>query len=141
MPGILGTMGVRVTPRRILVVEDEPQIRLTIADALALEGYDVSSATNGAEALAIIPVVRPDAIVFDLWMPVVDGWEFRRAQLASHPDIPVVVLSAMDRQSPRLEELRADAIVSKPFELESLYTAVSGVIARRRSATQFNAGG
>lgn len=114
--------------RHILVVDDEPQLRLTIADALTLEGYDVSTATNGADALALIPHVRPDAILFDLWMPVLDGFEFRKAQLAAFPEIPVVVLSALDIRNPRVVELRATALLSKPFDLESLYAAVAGVL-------------
>lgn len=121
-------MASRATRRRVLVVDDEPELRSTIADALALEGYDVSTATNGADALALIPHLKPDVIVFDLWMPVLDGFEFRKAQLASHPEIPVVVLSALDSRSTRLAELRADALVPKPFDLDALYAAVSRVL-------------
>lgn len=115
-------------PRRILVVDDEPQLRMTIEEALAVEGYDVSTATNGADALALIPHVRPDAIVFDLWMPVLDGFEFRKQQLIAFPDIPVVVLSALDMRDPRLAELHASALLGKPFDLESLYAAVAGAL-------------
>jgi CheY-like chemotaxis protein len=114
--------------RRVLVVDDEPQIRTTVSQALALEGYDEVEATNGAEALALLASVRPDAIVLDLWMPVMDGWAFRRAQLAADPAIPVVVLSALDPSNDRLVELRADAVVGKPFDLDVLYAAVSDVI-------------
>ena len=121
-------MGTRPGRRHILVVDDEPQLRLTIADALTLEGYDVSMATNGADALALIPHVKPDAIVFDLWMPVLDGFEFRRALLTTYPDIPVVVLSAVDARNPRLAELQATALLAKPFDLEALYAAVAGAL-------------
>ena len=121
-------MGTRARRRRILVVDDEPQLRLTIADALTLEGYDVSMATNGADALALIPHTDPDAIVFDLWMPVLDGFEFRKALLATYPNIPVVVLSAVDSRNPRLAELQATALLAKPFDLESLYAAVAAVL-------------
>lgn len=114
--------------RRVLVVDDETQVRETVCQALALEGYDVTPATDGARALELIPTVRPDVIVFDLWMPVMDGWEFRRAQQASHPTIPVVVLSALNVRDPRLQELGADALVGKPFDLDDLYVAVASVI-------------
>jgi CheY-like chemotaxis protein len=69
--------------------------------------------------------------VFDLWMPVMDGWEFRRRLLASHPRVPVVVLSALDLPSERLGELRADAVVNKPFDLDTLYEALEQVLGRQ----------
>ncbi len=115
----------------MLVVDDESQVRATISEALAYEGYDVTQAANGAEALAAIRRAPPDVIVLDLWMPVMDGWQFRREQLRSHPAVPVVVLSALESSSERLKELRADALVGKPFELDALYGAVSEVIAAR----------
>ncbi len=118
--------------RRVLVVDDEPQVRATIREALSLEGYDVSEASNGAEALALLPTLLPEVIVLDLWMPVMDGWAFRRAQSASHADIPVIVMSALDLSSPRLEELGADALIGKPFDLEVLYDTVADVLAKRR---------
>jgi DNA-binding response OmpR family regulator len=121
-------MATRGARRRILVVDDEAQLRSTVADALTLEGYEVSTAVNGADALSIIPLVHPEAIVFDLWMPVLDGWEFRKAQVASHPEIPVIVLSALDPHSERLAELRADAVLPKPFDLDALYRAVATVL-------------
>ena len=118
--------------RRVLVVDDEPHVRATIREALSLEGYDVTEASNGAEALALLATVLPEVIVLDLWMPVMDGWAFRRAQSVSHADIPVVVISALDLSSPRLEELGADALIGKPFDLDALYGAVADVLAKRR---------
>lgn len=117
--------------RRVLVVDDEPQVRATVREALALEGYEVTEASNGAEALALLTTAQPDAIVLDLWMPVMDGWVFRRAQRATHPDIPVIVMSALDLSSERLEELDASAILGKPFDLDTLYAAVLNALPRR----------
>ena len=132
-------MGTRPGRHSILVVDDEPQLRLTIEDALTLEGYDVSTATNGADALALIPHVKPDAIVFDIWMPVLDGFEFRKALLATYPDIPVIVLSALDMRNPRLAELQATALLAKPFDLDSLYAAVAGVLRRANGSDERSA--
>jgi two-component system response regulator MprA len=115
----------------VLVVDDEPQVRATVREALALEGYEVTEASNGAEALALLTTAQPEAIVLDLWMPVMDGWAFRKAQRASHPDIPVIVVSALDLSSERLEELGASAILGKPFDLDTLYAAVQDVLPRR----------
>lgn len=112
----------------MLIVDDETQVRETVCEALSLEGYEVTAASDGAQALELIPTVRPDVIVFDLWMPVMDGWAFRRAQQASHPEIPVVVLSALNMRDPRLQELSAEAIVAKPFNLDDLYAAVARAI-------------
>lgn len=116
---------------RVLVVDDEPQVRATVREALTFEEYDVTEATNGAEALAMLGDLRPAAIVLDLWMPVMDGWAFRRAQLVAHPGIPVIILSALDLSSECLEELNADALLGKPFDLDALYGAVRDLIAAR----------
>lgn len=118
--------------RRVLVVDDEPQVRSTIRDALSLEGYEVVEASNGAEALALLPTVLPEVIVLDLWMPVMDGWAFRRAQSVSHGHIPVIVISALDLSSTHVAELAADALIAKPFDLDVLYRAVADVLAKRR---------
>ncbi len=118
------------TRRRVLVVDDEPQVRATVSEALALEGYDVTEASNGAEALSLLASAAPEAILLDLWMPVMDGWAFRRAQLLTHPQIPVIVLSAQSLSGDRLAELRADRLLGKPFDLQALYDAVETVLHR-----------
>ena len=123
--GTITFCGVPARGKRVLVIDDEPQVRATIAEALALEGYHVTEAGNGAEALALLRTTQPDVIVLDLWMPIMDGWEFRKAQAQAHPGIPLVVLSALDLSHERLAELRADALVSKPFDLDQLYDAVA----------------
>lgn len=111
----------------MLVVDDEPQVRATIREALEYEGYEVGEAANGAEALEAITLSPPDVIVLDLWMPVMDGWEFRRAQLATAPRIRVVVMSALSASDQRVAELNADALVEKPFGLDTLFSAVAGM--------------
>ncbi len=120
--------GVPPRKKRVLVVDDEPQVRETIGEALSLEGYEVTEASNGAEALALLRTVQPDVIVLDLWMPIMDGWEFRKAQVQSHPGIPLVVLSALDLSHERLAELRAEALVGKPFDLDELYESVAKAV-------------
>jgi two-component system response regulator MprA len=124
----------RAAPPRVLVVDDEPQVRATVREALALEGFDVLEAANGVEALARMKDTPPDAIVLDLWMPVMDGWAFRRAQLEAAPGIPVVVLSALDLGRERLAELRASAVLGKPFDLDELFDAVRRAVASRNEA-------
>ena len=116
----------------MLVVDDEHQVRATVREALEYEGYDVSEAGTGADALAQLRLHDVDVVVFDLWMPVMDGWELRRRLLAEYPGLPVIVLSALDLPADKLAELRADALVNKPFDLEVLYGALAELVARRR---------
>src|SRR5207253_3584477 len=68
--GMLGA--VQRARAHVLIVDDEPQVRATVREALEYEGYDVSEASTGAEALALLSTRRADAVVFDLWMPVMD---------------------------------------------------------------------
>jgi CheY-like chemotaxis protein len=107
---------------RILVVEDELDIRQAMAEALSDEGYQVASARDGAEALSKLRAFHPDVVLLDLMMPHMNGWEFRSAQ-KSDPEfssIPVIVLSALGR------DVGIDAVefVPKPFDLDALLSAV-----------------
>lgn len=116
------------SPARILVVEDDTTIRETIAELLEDEGYAVSCAANGAEALAQLDAGSvPSLILLDLTMPVMDGWTFRSAQ-RSDPrlaSIPTVVVSASHGADPRsLERLAPDAFLAKPFDLDRLIDTV-----------------
>ena len=84
-------------PKRILVVEDDPDNRRIVAKVLSVEGYDVIEAIDGIEALARARAERPDLILMDLALPNVDGWEATR-RLKSDPEtrsIPVVALTAV----------------------------------------------
>ena len=123
-------------PRRVLVVDDDPGIRGFLIGALEDEGYEVRTATNGREALAVLERLEewaPDAILLDLYMPEVDGWTFRGAQLAlpgPAARIPVIVLSASRNLGGRKTELHADAVMEKPFELDALFERLSETIER-----------
>jgi len=86
-----------LSPPRLLFVEDDSAIRESLGEALQEDGFEVVAAANGREALEHLRNgARPSAILLDLMMPVMDGWDFRRAQLddPSLRDIPVVVVSA-----------------------------------------------
>ena len=114
---------------RVLVVDDDPVIRATVADVLLDEGYLVDQAADGAEALRLAIQFLPDAIVLDLMMPVLDGWAFvDRFRMVPHADeVPIVVMSATHGLSQSAERLRAmgvRAVVAKPFDLEALLAIV-----------------
>jgi CheY-like chemotaxis protein len=110
-----------VDKRVVMVVEDDHLIRQVIAEALEEEGFEVVEAANGKEALEALARVRPSLILLDLMMPVMNGWEFRRAQLENPQiaDIPVVVLSALKEH-----QVEATRSFTKPFDLEDLLDTV-----------------
>ena len=106
----------------ILVVDDERDIRDTIAELLAEEGYAVEEAGDGAEALAKARDCHPVMVLLDLMMPGMNGWEFRARQRGD-PElaaIPVIVLSALGK----VPGVDAAAYLQKPFGLEDLLSAV-----------------
>lgn len=113
--------------RRIFVVEDEPDLRATLAELLSLHGYDVACAANGVEALQLLrrgPV--PNLIVLDLMMPVMDGWQFR-AELDKYPvlaKIPVLLLSAHHELMSQADGLHVVGALTKPVALTSVIRAV-----------------
>jgi two-component system OmpR family response regulator len=112
--------------RRVLVVDDDPIIQGFLLDALSDEGYEVRTAPNGRDALAVADGWRPDLIVLDLMMPVMDGRTFRARQRehAKLCDVPVVILSATRDISAQSEGLDPAGVFSKPFDLETLLDAV-----------------
>jgi CheY-like chemotaxis protein len=109
----------------VMVVEDEAGIREVVAEILALQGYEVTTAGNGLEALTQLrrAAALPDAILLDITMPVMDGIAFRRAQLGDPrlAAIPVIVASAL---AP-LAEIPASAQLQKPFGIDDLLGALA----------------
>ncbi len=115
---------------RILVVDDDALIRETLATALGDEGYAVRVAPDGRAALSSIGNWRPDLIVLDLMMPVMNGVEFRAAlrSTADAAQIPVIVLSAAHEVQSRAATLDPAAVFTKPFDLGALLDAIASVI-------------
>ncbi len=105
-------------PGSVLLVEDDLPIRDSLGEALAEEGFDVSTAGNGAEALERLRSGRrPSVIVLDLMMPVMDGWDFRQHQLGDPAlkDIPVVIVSAVGFRAETIRMQFGDvSVFSKP---------------------------
>jgi CheY-like chemotaxis protein len=120
-------------PARVLVVEDDEATRAVLTLALLDEGYSVRQAGDTAEALAILRVWRPDAILLDVELPGPDGWVFRREQRAmpGAADVPVVVVSAGHRVIAPSPELIPAAVLAKPFDLDALLDTVDRLTARR----------
>jgi CheY-like chemotaxis protein len=108
----------------VMVVDDDDDNREVLREVLGEQGYAVSCARDGAEALALLAGLRPDVILLDLNMPTMSGLEFRAAQVGdpSLRTIPTVVMTAVDRVHERMGEPAPEATLLKPIKLAQLLT-------------------
>ncbi|HEY0093927.1 MAG TPA: response regulator [Archangium sp.] len=114
---------------KLLIVDDEVAILEALTDILSVEGYEVATAANGAEGLKRAGEDRPDLILLDLMMPVMDGQEMLR-RIKESPElrsIPVVVMSAGRVTK---AELQGSRFLAKPFELDDLLDTVNAELNR-----------
>ena len=121
-------------PRPVLIVEDDADLREMMAQLLTLEGYKIETVANGREALEYLnEAPRPDVILLDLMMPIMDGWEFRRRQQddPALADVPVIVLTALDQAQARANDLNGVDFLKKPLDFDRLLELV-----RRRCSPQ-----
>ena len=117
---------------RILVVDDDRAVRDSLRRSLQFNGYEVETAQDGAEALARVPAVRPDAIVMDVMMPRLDGLEATRALRSAGSELPILVLTARDAVGDRVDGLDAgaDDYLTKPFALDELLARLRALLRR-----------
>ena len=117
---------------RVLVVDDDRAVRESLRRSLEFNGYQVSLASDGAEALASIGGSPPDALVIDVMMPRLDGIETTRALRTAGNDLPILVLTARDSVGDRVEGLDAgaDDYLTKPFALEELLARLRALLRR-----------
>jgi len=117
-------------PHRILVVDDEPDIHVFVGRVLSDAGYEVDSAVDGAEALESIKSNRPDLVLLDLMMPVVDGWEVLARLRGLEDPPPVVVLTARGDFAAFARGVREGvaAFIGKPFHFGDLLTTCRSVL-------------
>ncbi len=120
--------------KRLLVVDDEAKLLRAVAVALRGEGYDVTTARAGAEALILVAQSLPDLVISDIRMPGMDGYRLARKlrESARTALIPIVFLTAKDAIEDRVEGFRAgvDAYLTKPFEPDELIAVVAGILNR-----------
>jgi two-component system response regulator MprA len=123
--------GAAATPR-VLVVDDDRAVRESLRRSLEFNGYAVSLASDGAEALAGIGSQTPDAVIMDVMMPRLDGIEATRALRAAGNDVPILVLTARDAVGDRVEGLDAgaDDYLTKPFALQELLARLRALLRR-----------
>lgn len=116
----------------VLVLEDDNAIREMIVSLLQDEGYRVLGAATGLEGLTVVQQSRPDLILLDLYLPVMNGKEFARELARREIHIPMIVVSAAIEAEEWAEAVGAVACLSKPFELEDLTNAVATIRTRAR---------
>ncbi|MBH1934589.1 response regulator transcription factor [Streptomyces sp. AV19] len=125
-------------PTPVLVVDDDPDVRAAVADALTVEGYDVRTANDGLQALEAHAAEPPAALVLDLAMPVLDGLSVCRRLRDLGDRTPVLVLTARDAVSDRVAGLDAgaDDYLVKPFALDELLARLRALLRRAAPAEQ-----
>jgi two-component system chemotaxis response regulator CheY len=117
-------MSDRKNGRPILVVDDDPGILGTVREILSLEGYHVTTATNGLEALQAVDEKRPALVLLDMRMPVLDGWGFARELRSRKTQVPIVVMTAAGDARAWAAEIGAQGYLAKPFDLHQLLDSV-----------------
>src|SRR4029077_17383216 len=122
---------------RVLVVDDEQSLRKVLAATLQREGYEVQVASDGEEALIALDRDGADVVVTDLVMPKMDGLSLLRKVVVSHPDVPVIVVTAHGRVDSAVEAMKAGAFdfVTKPFE----HAELKSIIAKAARQSDLNA--
>lgn len=120
--------------KRLLVVDDEPNLLAAIAAVLRGEGFEVTTARNGRDAMLQLARSLPDLVVSDVRMPVMDGYTLaRKLRSAPHTKlIPIIFLTAKDETEDRIEGFRSgvDVYLSKPFEPTELIAVIQGILSR-----------
>ena len=117
--------------QKVLVADDEAQIRNILSIYLKKEGFDVVEAADGAEALVKVQSDKPDIIILDIMMPVMDGLEVCK-QVRKISDIPIIMLTAKDEDDDRILglEIGADDYITKPFNTREVVARVNAVLRR-----------
>jgi two-component system alkaline phosphatase synthesis response regulator PhoP len=121
--------------KRILVIEDEPQMLLGLRDNLELEGYEVQTAADGDEGLQKALAFQPDLVILDVMLPRKNGFDVCRELRARSNATPVVMLTARNQETDKVLglELGADDYVTKPFSITELLARVRAVLRRAGS--------
>lgn len=117
----------------ILIVDDDEKIVSMLRRGLAFEGYEVQTASNGAEGLNKLMDKEPDVVVLDVMMPQIDGFEVCRRLRAAGSKVPILMLTAKDEVQSRVTGLDtgADDYLVKPFALEELLARVRALLRRK----------
>jgi two-component system, OmpR family, response regulator ResD len=116
----------------VIIVEDDPTLAAVVASYLERAGHSVRRAATGPDGLALIEEVPPDLVLLDVMLPGLDGLEVCRQLRIAHPDLPVIMLTALGEVSDRIAglEIGADDYMTKPFSPRELVLRVEALLRR-----------
>jgi DNA-binding response OmpR family regulator len=116
----------------ILLAEDDADLRSILSQYLEINGFSVLQAENGQAAMTIFKNDHVDVCIFDIIMPLMDGFELARQIRKSSPEIPVIFLTARNQKADRIRGLKlgADDYITKPFEVEELILRIRNILRR-----------
>jgi two-component system cell cycle response regulator CpdR len=121
---------------RVLIVDDEDSMRLLVARAIAMDGHDIMTASDGAEALEILGSTDSafDLLLTDIQMPVMDGIALALAAARDFPDLTILLMTGFAEQRERASGLNAIAhdVITKPFSVADIRTAVADALAAKK---------
>jgi DNA-binding response OmpR family regulator len=126
------------TPRRrVLIVEDEPDLVRGIRDALEFEGFDIVAAGLGREGIRLARERGPDLVLLDLMLPDMNGFSVCEEIRAANPTIPIIMLTARSQESDKIRglEVGADDYVTKPFSVGELVARINAIFRRLQRVT------
>lgn len=118
--------------KKILIVEDDPGIRVILQDALSEKGYDVESASDGERGLEMALEIKPDLLILDVMLPLMDGFEICKRVRQEGVTSPILMLTVKDEEVDKVLglELGADDYVTKPFSLKELSARIKALLRR-----------
>ena len=123
---------VPVLRRRILIVEDEPDIARGLRDALGFEGFDVATVGTGREGVTHVRENNPDLVILDLMLPDLNGFLVCEELRKTHPTLPIIMLTARSQEADKIRglEVGADDYVTKPFSVGELVARIGALFRR-----------
>ena len=133
-PSRSGHASLRHSPELILVVDDDANVRQSLAEVLQLEQFAVRLAADGREAVRQFLQGPPDLILLDLNMPDINGWQAFRIMAEMYPYVPVIVITARPGQARRAAELGIDMLLEKPLQIPTLLDTIRRLLAVSDSA-------
>lgn len=125
-------------PKKVLIIEDEPDMVRGLRDALSFEGYAVQAAATGAEGIEKAQDDEPDLVILDLMLPDINGYQVCEAIRAVNQQVPIIMLTARSQESDKIRGLEsgADDYVTKPFSIGEFLARVKAIFRRmERAAT------
>jgi two-component system alkaline phosphatase synthesis response regulator PhoP len=123
--------------KKILIIEDDPGIQMSITDEFESQGYIVSAANDGEEGLEMVDEQRPDLVILDIMLPKLDGYEICKKLRKEGDNIPIIMLTVKDTEIDKVLglEMGADDYVTKPFSLRELSARVKTIFRRTEQSS------